>query len=149
MPRLWAVFDIDGTISNCDHRVELARSKQWDLFHQACAEDPPHLAEVMIAQAWVQAGGQICYNTGRTEPYRTLTRVWMHQHWLPQGLILMRAVDDRRPSTVAKREQLQHLEADFLIKGDQIAFIMEDQDKLVAMWRELGYTCLQPRPGAF
>jgi hypothetical protein len=66
-----------------------------------------------------------------------------------KGLILMRAVDDRRPSTVAKREQLQHLEADFLIKGDQIAFIMEDQDKLVAMWRELGYTCLQPRPGAF
>jgi hypothetical protein len=54
MPRLWAVFDIDGTISNCDHRVALARSKQWDLFHQACAEDPPHLAEVMIAQAWVQ-----------------------------------------------------------------------------------------------
>jgi hypothetical protein len=149
MPRMWGIFDIDGTISNCEHRVHLARAKQWDAFHHECPNDPPHLAEVLIAQAWVKAGGQIAYNTGRTEPYRTLTRVWMHQHGLPQGLILMRGVGDRRPSTIAKREQLQQLESDFMIKGDQIAFIMEDQDKLVAMWRELGYTCLQPRPGAF
>jgi phosphoglycolate phosphatase-like HAD superfamily hydrolase len=149
MPRLWAVFDLDGTLSNCEHRVALARAKQWDAFHQACVDDPPHLAEVMIALAWAASGGRVAYNTGRTEPYRSQTRVWLQQQGLPQGLLFMRAEGDRRPSTVAKREQLQQLEADFLAKGDQIAFIMEDQDKLVALWRELGYTCLQPRPGAF
>lgn len=148
MARFWAVFDLDGTVSDCTHRVHLARDRQWEEFHAACVNDPPHIGEVMIAQAWANAGGVVAYNTGRTENYRTHTRMWLQQHALPQGVLFMRAEGDRRRSTEAKLEGLHKIEEQ-MVRGDQLAFIMEDQDKLVAMWRQLGYTCLQPRPGAF
>lgn len=149
MPKMWAVFDLDGVLCDARHREPLAMAKRWDEFHAACAYDPPHAAEIMMAQAWVAAGGVLAYNTGRSEPYRALTQLWMRQYLVPDGILLMREDGDHRPATVTKREQLMRLEADHLARGDQLVFIVEDADRLVTLWRELGYTCLQPRRGAF
>jgi hypothetical protein len=149
MPKLWAVFDLDGTLCDYRHRIDFAKAKDWDGFHSRCPGDPPYLAEIMIAQAWAKSGGFVAYNTGRTEPYRTLTRLWMSQHGLPAGPLFMREHDDHRPSKIAKEENLSRLEDGIMEKGDQIVFIMEDKDTLVAHWRDLGYTCLQPRFGEY
>jgi hypothetical protein len=146
--RLWAVCDLDGTLGDCTHRLQYARDRAWDLFHARASLDQPYAAEVALVQAWAKAGHMVAYNTGRTEAYRELTQRWLRHHHLPEGPLFMRANDDRRPSTAAKAGQLQELIAGFQ-DDDSIAFILEDQDKLVAMWRALGYTCLQPRPGAF
>jgi hypothetical protein len=148
MPKQWGVFDLDGTLANCEHRVHLAREHRWDEFHAKCAHDAVYDAEAALMRAWYAAGHGVAYSTGRTEPYRVLTRLWLKEHDLPQAILLMRAEDDRRPSTVTKAENLDRIK-DYFGPGDSIAFIMEDQDKLVAMWRAMGYTCLQPRPGAF
>lgn len=148
--RLWAICDLDGTLGDCSHRVRHARSHAWDVFHALASDDPPNAAEVALVRAWGRAGHMVAYNTGRTETYRVLTLLWLRAHQLPEGPLLMRADDDRRPSTEAKLSQLQELMlSPRWLPDDRVAFILEDQDKLVAMWRELGYTCLQPRLGAF
>jgi hypothetical protein len=152
MPKHWAIFDLDGTLCDCRHRVSLALEHRWKEFHAASWQDPAHEAEVRIAQAWYWAGGGVAFMTGRTEPFRRMTEDWLHRNGLLFELtipLFMRGETDRRPSTEVKREQMLLFEATVFRAGDSVSFIMEDQDKLVAQWRELGYTCLQPRAGAF
>lgn len=149
MPRYWAMFDLDGTLSDCTHRLGFAREKRWDDFHAASPLDPPHAAECAIVRAWASAGNFVAYNTGRTEPYRILTRQWLAAHRLPAGPLFMRETGDRRPSTEAKLDKLVALQQSVMEPGDVLAFVMEDQDKLVTLWRSMGLTCLQPRLGAF
>jgi hypothetical protein len=36
-----------------------------------------------------------------------------------------------------------------MTRGEGIAFVVEDRDKVVAMWRELGLTCFQCQPGTY
>lgn len=148
MKNFWAIFDLDGTLCDASHRQSYAHAKNWDAFHVRCAEDPPHLAEVLLARAWVAAGGKIAYNTGRTEPFRALTQLWLRSQQLPDGPLFMRRETDRRPTTVAKREALMLIEA-LVDPGEQVAFIMEDKNSLVELWRSLGYTCFQPRQSLY
>lgn len=152
MPRLWAIFDLDGTLSDCSHRVHLIHAGKFDEFHAASYLDTPHEAEVRIAQAWYWAGGGLAFFTGRTEPFRRMTEDWLHRHGLifADGLHLyMRNPEDDRSTIDIKREMLLEFEGSVMGPGDQVAFIMEDREKLVAMWRSLGLTCLQPRPGVY
>jgi hypothetical protein len=148
MPDQWAIFDIDGTLSDCTPRVHLAQARQWDAFHTRCGDDFPHEAECRILRMWHAAGHPVALITGRTEPYRVLTRLWLRKQRIPFDVLLMRQLGDVRPSTEVKLEQYHQLRKIFAPMAT-VAFVMEDQDKLVAMWRELGLTCLQPRPGAF
>jgi phosphoglycolate phosphatase-like HAD superfamily hydrolase len=149
MPNGWAIFDLDGTLANCSERLHLAQAKKWDAFHSRCFADLVYPAEAQICRAWVAAGGHVIYSTGRSEPFRQMTRDWLRINELPDAPLYMRAVGDHRPSTVTKVEQLDRILFYIAQSQGTIAFIMEDQDKLVALWRSLGYTCLQPRPGAF
>lgn len=141
------MFDLDGTLSNCTARVHLIREVSWDAFHAQCALDPVYPAEAEVARAWGRFHN-VAYVTGRSEPHRDATERWLSRNDLPKGLLLMRAANDVRPSTEAKFDLMKELQRR-IHPRQSIAFVMEDQDKLVALWRDLGMTCLQPRAGAF
>lgn len=158
--KFWAIVDLDGTVSDCSARVSLAnaakaetdqtkRGELWDAFHAQCLEDPPHRAEVMIVQAWIAAGGAVCFLTGRTEKFRAETEAWLATQGLPATFLLMRGDRVYTGSLQFKRLMLDRIRETMLDEGEDIAFVMEDQDRLVDQWRELGLTCLQPRRSAF
>ena len=58
------VFDMDGVLANCEHRVHLIKEKGWDAFHSMCYADDIYLAEWAIANMWSQQGGWIIYHAG-------------------------------------------------------------------------------------
>ena len=33
------IFDIDGTLADCSHRIDHANAKDWDTFHSLADED--------------------------------------------------------------------------------------------------------------
>lgn len=139
-----AVFDLDGTICDNDHRKHLAETKQWDAFNAACVYDKPRKAELALALAWVRNGGDIVYCTGRSADRMSETLWWMSEHNLPVGALLMRPRGDHRDDAVVKREILERHTS-----LENVAFVVEDRDRVVAMWRSLGLTCFQNQPGAF
>lgn len=152
----WAIFDIDGVLSNCVKRVPLAhaakacpagpeRDAAWAKFHETAYMDHPHEAECMIAHAWLKAGHRIAYLTGRPDTYRDQTQAWLRNVGLTRTPIFMRPDANHEPAVDFKRSQIEPIR-DLVAHFDgEIMFVMEDQQEIVDMWRAEGFTCLQPR----
>jgi hypothetical protein len=55
----------------------------------------------------------------------------------------MRQAGDSRQDTITKKEILD------LIPKDRIAYVLEDRDRVVEMYRSEGLTVLQPAKGSY
>jgi FMN phosphatase YigB (HAD superfamily) len=145
------VVDLDGTVCDTAHRDHLAQAKQWDEFHAAAKDDRPR-ADVafflsVLARRSVLDGILLVACTGRNERYRQTTLEWLIKHDLAvfDG-ILMRSDGDWRPDVEVKPALLQEfldVISDEHGPAAEVAFILEDRDKVVEAWRNLGYCCWQ------
>ena len=143
-----AIFDLDGTICDDGHRKVLAERKLWDEYHAACSDDLPREAEMFLLKATAAQGVTCIAITGRTEPYRTQTMAWLQRHGLsPMVLkwLFMRGATDRRPATTVKLDILGQIVAMYEEAGKEVEvlFVVEDDARLVNMWRGMGFTCFQ------
>jgi hypothetical protein len=156
----YAIIDLDGSISDCSWRVLYAtdarmerdpekKAKLWDDFHSRCGLDAPHAAEVEIVKAWIRAGHLVIFLTGRSAKFRGITQHWLTLRGLPVAPLFMRDSGDFSRSSEYKLNLIKIIEAEVLKPGDTIDWILEDNQHCVDMWRANGYTCLQPRAGAF
>jgi phosphoglycolate phosphatase-like HAD superfamily hydrolase len=136
------VFDLDGTLADCSHRLHHLDAKDWRGFFAACGQDVPipHAIEVMLTLA---DGHDVEIWSGRSDEVRAETRAWLEINGINPGhLTFMRKAGDRRPDDVVKRE--------FLAKSNRRPdLIFDDRDRVVAMWRAEGIPCFQVAPGAF
>jgi len=147
------LVDIDGTLSNQDHRNHfLTQSpKDWNSYFQACDKDKPIPGVIDIVKRLVCAEFCIVFCTGRKESVRRKTEEWLlkhvtdNKHQVSKSFLLMRKDGDFRHDIEAKPELL----AEAGISLDDIAFVLEDRNSMVKKWRELGLTCLQVAEGDF
>lgn len=58
--------------------------------------------------------------------------------------LYMRPEGDKRKDSIIKYEILQNL-----IKENFIAYVLDDRNQVVKMWREAGLRCLQVQEGNF
>jgi len=138
------IFDIDGTLADCSHRLHFieGEKKDWDAFFAACDMDTPISDVIEVARTLgnLGSGASIIYCTGRPERVREKTASWLRSHRLPfSDQIVMRRDGDHRPDTQAKRELMDKILAD----GDTIAGVFEDRPSVVRVWREMGLTVFQ------
>lgn len=146
--RYAAVFDLDGTIADCSHRrhfLEGPGKKDWKSFFAGIPDDKPNVPVVNTFHALQGIGltGIIC--SGRGEEYRDVTVAWLDLWQVNYDALYMRPAKDNRDDTVIKAELLVKMQAE----GYEPHIVCDDRDRVVAMWRGLGYTCLQAAPGAF
>lgn len=88
--------------------------------------------------------------SARDEIVRKQTLVWLQTHLLPghnfDAILTMRPKNTSTPDDVLKASWLSAMpDAD----RTRLMGIFDDRDKVVAMWRNLGVTCLQVAPGDF
>ncbi|MFJ7261479.1 hypothetical protein ACIQV2_15070 [Streptomyces globosus] len=121
-----AVFDIDNTLADTDHRQHFLerRPRDWDGFFGAAPADPPLARGVALAVERA-ADSEIVYLTGRPERCRADTQEWLERHGLPQGRVWMRGDRDRRPARLTKLEILRRL------AGSREVRVLVDDDELV------------------
>lgn len=144
LANVWAIFDIDGTLSNDGHRVHMAMAGNHAGFDAKHELDATHTAEAMLLRAWMASGHKVAYMTGRSEAHRASTVDWFQRHGLPFTCPLyMRGQHDVRSTVEVKREMLQRHMAKY--PDAPIAFIMDDHQGTVDLFRSMGYTVLQPR----
>lgn len=157
------VFDLDGTLSNLQHRLHHIENLPADAsqeekhvayraFFAACGGDD------VIPQAsnvWHGLGEafDIFVVTGRSDEVREDTVAWLmknkffYDYEHADSSLYMRSGGDKRPDTIVKAELMDRLIEDR--GGEQPFLIFEDRTSVVNMWRERGYTCYQVAPGDF
>jgi hypothetical protein len=145
--RPYACVDIDGVVADVRHRLHHLdrRPKDWDGFFAAMADDPL----LDVGAAAVHQLSQDCtvvWLTGRPERYRQVTATWLLQQGLPEGELLMRRADDRRPARALKVERLRALE-----RRRPVAVHLDDDPAVVRAVRAAGFQALHadwmPAPG--
>ena len=143
------ILDIDGTVSNCDHRQEHAQAGNWEGFHALCHLDAPYLDVVAIIQALSQFGYAVFGLTGRNEKNRRTTLDWLIANNIIIDELLMRPDNDFTKDIDLK---IRLLEERFGSKEQvlaQVQCVFDDRDRVVAGLRDYGLTVFQPREGAY
>ena len=139
------IVDIDGTVSKVGDRLKYLQveNPDWDSFYASCFEDEP-IQEIVDLVDNLQGFYDIVFCTGRRESVREITERWLERNGL-FGKVLMRPNGDKRHDTEVKPEQIR----EFGINFEDIAFVLEDRNSMVAKWRSLGVKCLQVEEGNF
>ena len=151
MNKKYVIVDIDGTLSKVGERVRYLQQSppDWDSFYDDCFEDEPFEDVCELVSRLNRCDAyELIFCTGRRESCREKTEKWLYRYLeerVPREKLLMRADGDIRPDIVVKPE----LVAEAGIKPEEIAFVLEDRNCVVEMWRKMGVRCLQVAEGDF
>ena len=142
----FVIFDVDGTLANTDHRKHFmeAKPKNWVGFFNGVSEDPVHEPIKNLAGDLYALGYKILVVSGRpTDLCGIKTEDWLDENHIPYDALFMRQGGDHRSDVIVKQEILD------LLPKDRIAYVVDDRDQVVEMWRKNGLTCLQVAKGDF
>lgn len=130
------VLDVDGVLADVRHRLHHVerRPKDWDAFFAAMDADGLLPEGLDAAAAAVAAGRRVVYLTGRNESYRATTLDWLRRHGFPDGRLVMRRDDDRRPARVFKPAALSRLSREV-----RVVEVVDDDAAVVRVLREAGW----------
>ena len=143
------VVDLDGTVCDSSHRDHLAQAGQWDDFHKALTDDKPWKDAKELIFAMNQYGMNTIAVTGRNERHRCRTLGWLRLNEIEIDMLLMRRDDDFRSDTEVKPALLSEHFGSMQIALESVLFILDDRDKVVQKWRDLGFRCWQVQPGGY
>ncbi len=155
------IFDIDGTLADCSHRVHHVKNgkKDWDKFFAAMDKDTPVPGVVWLAEVIGCAEYSATYNmtigdkfgifivSARPDNYRSVTEEWLRVN-CPILLgssteLLMREEGDHRPDTEVKRDILKNIQG----QGYDVKLVIDDRPSVLQMWKDEGIPVLQvPNP---
>lgn len=148
MRRQAFIFDIDGTISDCEHRVHFIRGegkKDWAGFYAAQVDDPPIPHMVKLCRT-LAIQHPVVFVTGRPEDYRAPTFAWLTRHVTDDfDSLYMRAAGDFRDDGIVKVELMHRVVKD----GYEPVLAFEDRSRVVSAYRAAGFPCAQIAPGDF
>jgi hypothetical protein len=144
-----AVFDLDGTLADITHRRGLVEgpNKDWEAFFSQCDQDRPNKPVIEMAQRLAMSH-EIHVVSARREKETAVTKTWMQDQGIPYSALWMLRPDEGEDKYTPDVELKQQWFDQFANRG-RIAYVFDDRDKVVAMWRRNGLTCFQVAEGNF
>jgi len=107
--------------------------------------DVENINVVVIQKILSRLNCDIIILSGREDSCRNETIEWLKKYNIKYRSLFMRKTGDDRNDAIIKREIYENE-----IKNKyNVAAVFDDRDRVVAMWRSLGLTCLQVDYGAF
>ncbi len=163
------IFDLDGTLANIDVRrtksLKPNGKLNWDIFASPTSImdwDTPNLPVIKMAQLFKKDGFKIVIFSGRNDRSFFSTKDWLKINRVPFDLLVMRPdkfksdswpIADGNPATPDMRfmpdEILKKAMLDTFVDIDDVFLVVDDRDKVVKMWRDLGLNVFQVAPGDF
>lgn len=141
------IFDLDGTLYNCDHRLHHLEGerKDWDSFFGAMHLDTVIEPVAMLARL-IHTSGQaaVLFVTARPDEsdYRKVTEDVSAANDLNYDKLYMRKSGDFRRDDVVKSEILKQI----LDDGYEPILAIDDKSNITEMWRSFGIVALQCAP---
>lgn len=129
--------DIDGTLAIHNGRGAYGIAQyETDLLDDEVAR---------ILALCDRADDHVVLLSGRQSEFREHTERWLKANGVVYDELWMRAEGDRRPDDVVKSELFDaHVRDRF-----DVRFVLDDRDRVVALWRRLGLRCWQVAYGNF
>ena len=169
MNKKTVIFDLDGTLANIDIRrdksTKVNGKLNWDLFaapDSILNWDKPNLPVIKMAQLFKSDGFRIVIFSGRNDRGFFATKDWLVRHNVPFDLLVLRPdkfqdkswpIADGNPATFDMRfmpdDILKKKMLDTFVDIDDVFLVVDDRDKVVKMWRDLGLNTFQVAPGDF
>ena len=163
------IFDLDGTLANIDVRKDKSLKPNgkldWNIFaapDSITNWDAPNEPVIKMAQLFKNDGYKIVIFSGRNDRGFFATRDWLKKHNVPFDLLVMRPdkfqskawpIAHGNPATPDMRfmsdEILKKAMLDTFVDINDVFLVVDDRDKVVKMWRDLGLNTFQVAPGDF
>lgn len=138
----WIVVDLDGTLADDSHRSHFI--PDWDTYHDACDQDKSFGPIVQIVKE-LSENHPLLILTERSEKYRTKTGLWLNEQGIYQDTMLMRPEYSPGPNVDWKWNAIcEWAGGEHKVIG-QVLLVIEDNEKMVEMWRNNNLICLQPK----
>lgn len=157
------ICDIDGTIADLTHRLHYIKpepggKKDWRSFHANVIHDTPYrdVLEIMFALQTLNdtfhSKRKVWLVSGRMEYTRKDTEEWLDEYlwpWFDIAGLFMRPTDDYRDDAEIKEEILDTVLIPAGVTPETTLAVLDDRDRVVAMWRRRGFRVLQVAHGDF
>ena len=163
------IFDLDGTLANIDVRRDKSLKPNgklnWDIFaapDSITNWDTPNEPVIKMAQMFDNEGFNIFIFSGRNDRGFDATVEWLWDNKVPWDLLVMRPdkfkdkswpIANNNPATPDMRfmpdEILKKKMLDTFVDINDVFLVVDDRDKVVKMWRDLGLNTFQVAPGDF
>lgn len=128
--------DIDGTLAHMTNRSPY----EWSRVGEDSIDETIAKLLDLLADKY-----KVILVSGRDSVCRPETKAWLRTHNVYYDELFMRPEGDSRKDTLIKQEIL-----DNNIRGKfNVAFVLDDRDQVVEMWRINGLKCLQVADGNF
>lgn len=134
------LVDLDHTISDAFHRDEMIGIAPWDEYHARMNEDDPCHDFVALLNS-INDQYDFIGLTSRPEKWRLRTVKWLVEHGVKLDDLWMRPDNDYRPAHDVKISLCQEKLGDDW--KDRILFLIDDNEKVIAAFRDEGVGCLQ------
>lgn len=156
------IFDLDGTLSDCEHRRHFVNGvvKYWDEFFNHCDKDAviEHVAE-LFRYYRDHTDYKVWIVTGRRGNATTMIKTldWLQANDLmpstidmgvnqpPRSCFAMREMSDFRSDVETKRDLI----TDAQLTPENTICVYDDRNCMVNAWRLWGFKCLQVADGDF
>lgn len=133
------LIDIDGTIANHEGVRGPYDTSRYSL---------DHVNSIVrtVVRALCASGYYPIFCTGRSDDFKAVTAAWLHSHtgMYDFGLV-MRPSGDTREDSIVKYELFDR----YIREHYSVLLVLDDRDRVVDMWREIGLTVFQVAPGDF
>jgi hypothetical protein len=142
------IFDLDGTLADCRHRLHLI-PHDWPAFHATCIYDKPIMPNICTLLTLYTAKCEVWIVSGRNESARKQTMLWLRTHTgidFQHHHVMMRPEGDYRPDDEVKQDVLDNMLHE---DRQRLVAVFDDRDRVVSMWRRNKVTCFQVAPGDF
>ena len=163
------IFDLDGTLADIDIRRDKSLKPNgkldWDIFaapDSIMNWDKPNAPVIKMAQMFKADGFKVVIFSGRNDRSFVATKHWLTKFDVPFDLLVMRPdkfkanswpIADGNPATPDMRfmpdQILKKQMLDTFVDINDVFLVVDDRDKVVKMWRDLGLNTFQVAPGDF
>lgn len=124
--------------------------KDWASFFRGCGEDPPNTPVVRLTKLLSREFDVIIVSGRPLDQCGKATEEWLRKYLtfidgprVHPIHLFMRNSGDNRSDVDVKQEILD------LLPKERIAYVLDDRDQVVEMWRKNGLCCLQVAEGKF
>lgn len=132
------ICDIDGTLAHMQDRDPYDYDKvDTDVVDKTIKE--------ILRTFYSTSEYAILIVSGREDTCKQITERWLGKNYVMYDELFMRKHGDYRPDEVIKKEIYdKHIKDKY-----DVEFVLDDRNKVVKMWRDLGLKCLQVAEGDF
>lgn len=154
------IIDLDGTCCIHNGRNPYETEK--------CETDLPNKGVIETVLLYYKQGYKILFVSGREDKYREQTENWLKNHVLVEHSEFVRIEDDGRYDIDMKMVPINYelhmrpsgdMRSDVIIKAEiykahiedkyEVLFAIDDRNRIVKLWRDLGILCFQCADGNF